>query len=141
APVQVSLTLGLADAGLDQTKCSEGASTTFNLTGTAHPNINAVTNMTWSVFSGPASIVSGASCTNCMTLPAIVNVTGAPTNATLRLTVTDSGGCMTTDDVVLKVIPSTTAVGPTDRTTCVGGTVSFSTVASGTGPFVYQWSK
>jgi len=36
---------------------------------------------------------------------------------------------------------STTVVGPVSQSTCVGGSVTFSTVASGTPPFTYVWRK
>src|SRR5207244_3596922 len=40
----------------------------------------------------------------------------------------------------LKVNAGITTTGPTDATVCQGRDASFSTLASGTGPFTYQWS-
>ena len=38
-------------------------------------------------------------------------------------------------------ISPTTATGPIDWALCPGGSTTFSTTASGTGPFDYQWTK
>jgi subtilisin-like proprotein convertase family protein len=142
APIPVDLTLGLADAGLPQTKCSEGTATTFQLTGNAHPNVNAVASMSWSVVSSTsgASIDSPASCSGCTTLPITVHVTNAPSSAILRLTVTDVAGCTVTDDLLLTVNPGVTVDGLTNQTVCAGGTTTFTAIAGGTGPFSYQWT-
>ena len=104
-PLQTDLTLGLAQAGRDQTKCSEGASTTFTLNGTAHPGTSPIASMAWSVVSSTAgaSLDAPSSCTSCTTLPATVHVNGAAATAILRLTVTDFAGCTEHDDVVLTV--------------------------------------
>src|SRR5439155_1568026 len=36
---------------------------------------------------------------------------------------------------------ATSVVGPNDQTNCLGSTVTLTTVASGPGPFRYQWNK
>src|SRR5207245_1187355 len=41
----------------------------------------------------------------------------------------------------LTVNVPTTASGPVDLTRCPGQSAAFSTIASGTGPFSYQWRK
>src|SRR5204862_4788818 len=41
----------------------------------------------------------------------------------------------------LTVLTNTSATQPNDLTLCPGSTANFSTVASGTGPFAYQWTK
>ena len=98
APLQIERRIGVADAGPDQTNCSAGASTTFTVTGVATPTPgDFVTNTTWSVSSGGATIDSPNSLTTA------VHVTNAP--ATLRLTVMTKNGCTTFDEVVLNVIP------------------------------------
>src|SRR5205823_2751508 len=52
-----------------------------------------------------------------------------------------SGQCgSVTNNATLKVNAGITAAGPIDATVCQGADASFSTVASGTGPFTYQWS-
>src|SRR5436190_784893 len=110
APIQLSLTIGLAEAGPAQTKCpGPNQVTAFDLIGKAHPNINAVASMAWTVVSSTAGAsVAPASCNSCTTLPATVYVTNAPATATLRLTVTDTAGCMREEDVVLTVRPPPT---------------------------------
>src|SRR5207247_10875060 len=55
--------------------------------------------------------------------------------------VRSSGQCgSVTNSATLKVNASITATGPTDATVCQGSDTNFTTVASGTGPFTYQWS-
>src|SRR5439155_618974 len=52
-----------------------------------------------------------------------------------------SGQCgSVTNSAILKVNAGITAAGPTDATVCPGADASFTTVASGTGPFTYQWN-
>ncbi len=104
-PLQVDLTIGLAQAGAAQTKCRQGDSTAFTLDGTAHPGTSPIASMAWSIVSSTAGATLDApsSCTSCTTLPATVHVNGGPATAILRLTVTDTAGCSKHDDVVLTV--------------------------------------
>src|SRR5919197_856819 len=46
-----------------------------------------------------------------------------------------------TNCATLTVLEPTTASGPNDMTLVTGQTGTFSTTASGTGPFEYQWTK
>src|SRR5207244_3073891 len=46
-----------------------------------------------------------------------------------------------TNCATLTVLVPTSASGLTDLVRCVGASASFSTTASGTGPFSYQWTK
>ena len=46
-----------------------------------------------------------------------------------------------TNCATLSVNTPTTASGPSDLVRCPGQAANFSVVASGTGPFTYQWSK
>ncbi|MFV8346098.1 gliding motility-associated C-terminal domain-containing protein [Flavobacterium sp. ZB4P13] len=102
-PLQVILKLGVTDAGLDQTKCSAGASTDFPLNGITTPSPgDAIVSTTWSVVSGSATITNPNSLTT-----AIAHVTSS--SATIRLTVITQKGCSVTDDVVLTVTPVTAA--------------------------------
>src|SRR6266498_3537232 len=99
SPVAVKLKLGpTADAGPDLAKCSEGSSTTFNLTGTETAGTYTITNRTWSVVSGTATIDSPNSLTTA------VHVSTA--SATLRLTIKDNHGCVNSDDLLLTVNPA-----------------------------------
>src|SRR5439155_11563298 len=97
-PLQIGLRLGVfADAGPDQGKCANGASTTFTLHGAAQQGIFSLVSTNWTVVAGSATIDS----TNSLTTDAHVSSASAP----LRLTVKDSNGCTKTDDVVLQVSP------------------------------------
>ena len=90
-----------AGAGSDQTKCTQGETTSFTLAGSA-----TYGNASWSVVSGPVAIA------NPNTLNSGVTFTGTG-SATLRLTVTSTANpqCPTaTDDVVLTVSPTTVAI-------------------------------
>src|SRR5439155_5675818 len=58
---------------------------------------------------------------------------------TMRVIVSGQCGSVT-NSATLKVNAGITATGPTDATVCQGRDASFSTLASGTGPFSYQWS-
>ncbi|HEU0008243.1 MAG TPA: hypothetical protein VFT34_00345, partial [Verrucomicrobiae bacterium] len=93
-----------ADAGQDKTKCTEGATTSFTLTGSVQPGINPLNGTNWTVVSGPAMITGPTS----NSLTTTVVVTGAMATATVRLAVMDAGQCtnnFTSDDVVLTVNP------------------------------------
>src|SRR5439155_16150318 len=78
APLQVTRQLGLADAGPDQPKCSQGASTSFTVTGVATPSPgDVVTSTTWTVQSQD---------------PGVTNVSiAAPGSPTTSVTVTGTG--------------------------------------------------
>src|SRR6185436_7104409 len=56
-PVQYTLNVGpSANAGPNQTRCIEGAVTTFALNGSATPGLEPIASTTWSVVSGSATI-------------------------------------------------------------------------------------
>jgi hypothetical protein len=132
APLQIDKRIGIADAGTDQAKCSEGASTNFTLAGVATPpSPDVIGSTTWSVVSGTASITTPGS------LNSAVSVSGA--SATLRLTVvTSPHNCIVTDDVILTVksqpICSIEQLTPI---TLAGQEVSF---RAPTGADTYAWS-
>src|SRR5207247_7505843 len=97
-PIQLNLRFGpSADAGPDQTRCTEGDSTVFPLNGAATPGFQPIVSTTWSVVSGTATIDSPNS------LATGAHVSSAA--ATLRLTVLQANGCTETDDIVLTVAP------------------------------------
>src|SRR5438876_7654453 len=63
-PIQLNLRFGpSADAGPDQTRCTEGDSTVFPLNGVATPGFQPIVSTTWSVVSGTAAIDSPSSLT------------------------------------------------------------------------------
>jgi hypothetical protein len=106
-PIQYTMKLGpSADAGPDQTQCTEGDSTTFALQGQATAGLYPLVSTNWSVVAGTATIDS----TNTLATTAHVF---SPT-ATLRLTVVQDKGCTETDEVVLTVnpLPACSITGP-----------------------------
>jgi hypothetical protein len=111
-----------ATAPADQTVC-EGSSATFSTTaGGTGPFTYA-----WTVDGSPAGNTPS------------ITVSGA-TVGSHAIAVTVSGTCgSVTRNATLTVQPSTDATTPANQTVCQGGTVTFSTTASGTGPFTYQW--
>ncbi len=111
---QVSLQIGVANAGQDQLQCGSG----FSVTGAATPSPgDAVSSTTWSVVSGSASIASPSALTSGVT------VTGSP--ATLRFTVTTTFGCTVSDDLILSVKPGPLAPSATPtQPTCTVATGS-----------------
>src|SRR5207249_645440 len=53
-----------------------------------------------------------------------------------------SGACNSvTNCATLTLLTNTSAIGPSDAAACPGSSVSLCTVASGSGPFGYQWQK
>ncbi|SHM17119.1 hypothetical protein, partial [Flavobacterium xinjiangense] len=98
-PIQVTFALGVADAGPNQTKCSAGSSTDFQLAGVATPSPgDSVSSVKWTVVSGTATII------NDTTLNAIATVSSS--TATIRLTVKTLNGCESFKDVILTVTPT-----------------------------------
>jgi autotransporter-associated beta strand protein len=132
---------------------------------------NSVTNCAVLTVTVPATAVGPAPSTNCIGSSATFSTVAsgtAPhsfhwtknglsipnaTNSTLTLglvalddagtyCVTVTGSCNNvTNCAFLAIQEHTMAVGPTDSTACSGTNVSLCTVASGTGPFTYQWCK
>jgi hypothetical protein len=114
----------------DAIRCVGGASVTFTTTaGGTGPFTYQ-----WSKDGSPIAGATNASYT----------VAGPITMAQAgTYSVVVSGACGTaTQSATLAVNPATTATDPSDAARCVGGaSVTFTTVAGGTGPFTYQWSK
>jgi CSLREA domain-containing protein len=64
----------------------------------------------------------------------------SPGNHTVA--VTTSGACGTaSQSATLTINPKTATTDPPDRSVCVGATTTFTTAASGTGPFTYVWKQ
>ena len=129
-PIQYTLTIGpSANAGADQTRCSEGDSTAFPLIGVATPGFYPIASKSWSVVSGDVSIDD----TNSLVTTARV-VSGS---AVLRLTAVQSNGCVETDDIVLTVqLPPVCSIAGVTNT-CPRSTNTFSAPA---GMNSYSWS-
>jgi hypothetical protein len=106
-PIQYRILLGPgADAGPDQTQCTQGSSTAFALQGVASRGFFPIASTSWSVVSGSATIDAPSSVTTTAHV--------SSPSATLRLTVVQANGCTGTSDVVLTVnpIPTSTIAGP-----------------------------
>src|SRR5439155_18782519 len=126
------------------------ASLTVNLSTTA----SALSNVTRCPGQG-ASFSTTASGTGPFTYQWLkdgVDISGAtdPTYTIPSVAATDggtycvivTGTCNSiTNCAALTVNEPTSAIGPADLTVCPGSVASFSTIASGTGLFSYQWSK
>ncbi|MEO7514601.1 MAG: hypothetical protein ABIW93_02230 [Verrucomicrobiota bacterium] len=129
-PIQFSLNIGPgANAGPDQVRCNEGTSTSFALQGAASSGLQAVGSIGWSVVSGEAMIDDAAS------LVTAARVSTA--SATLRLTVTQINGCVTTDDVVLTAQPTPICAITGVTNTCPRTTNTFSALV---GMNAYSWT-
>lgn len=111
-----------------QTVC-EGGSATFSTTaGGTGPFTYQ-----WNKGGNP---IQGATSSSLTINPVSVSDAG-----TYSVTVTGACGNTTTQGALLTVNTATITSDPSDATRCEGGAVTFSTTASGTGPFTYQWKK
>jgi hypothetical protein len=127
SPLQVIRRLGVANAGLDQAQCSQGASTTFTVSGVATPAPGDVVSSTlWSVIAGTATLGS----------PGSLSTTAAVStpSATLEFAVFTSHGCTVRDTVVLTVNTLTASASATPIL-CHGGTSTVTVSASGAPPY------
>ncbi len=139
-----------ASAGPAQTLCSQGATTTFNLTGTAQAGTSPITGLAWTV----DSMSSGATVTfdpstpttcgaNCTSLPVTAHVGGTlPATVTLRLTVTTMNNCGSaseTSTVVLTVNPLPDCTISGSDAVYAGSTGNLFNGPTGTG-LTYAWS-
>lgn len=129
-PIQYSLRIGpSAEAGGNQARCNEGASTAFVLQGKASAGMAAITSTSWSVVNGSATIDAPAS------LVTTVHVSSA--TATLRLAVAQANGCTETNDAVLTVVNPPTCTITGLATLCPNSTNVFQGPA---GMDSYSWS-
>src|SRR5439155_15836261 len=102
-----------------------------------------ITNLTWSVVSGPADITGPTTCgVGCMALTTTARLTNGAGTATLRLTVRDEGSCtnnFTRDDVVLTVNPLPDCTISGADSVFVGSKNNPYSATSGAG-LTYSWS-
>jgi len=129
-PIQYSLRIGpAANAGPDQARCNEGASTAFPLSGLASPGLQPVVSTTWSVVAGSATIDD---VTSLVTTARVASGT-----ATLRLTAVQANGCSESDDIVLTVanVPTCSITGSSQL--CPLSTNQFQAPAGMSG---YAWT-
>src|SRR5256714_7680761 len=115
-----------ASALSDQTVC-QGASASFSTTASGTGPFT----YQWKLDGSDISGATGSS----VSIP-----TGSLSTGNHTVAVVVSGSCNTAmQTATLTVNASTSATTPGDQTVCQGATASFSTTASGTGPFTYQW--
>jgi hypothetical protein len=109
----------------DQTVC-QGSTATFSTTAGGPGPFSYAWTVDGSAFGGNTSSIS---------VP-----TAALSVGTHAIAVTVSGACgSVTRNATLTVQATTSATTPAAQTVCKGATATFSTTASGTGPFTYQW--
>jgi uncharacterized repeat protein (TIGR01451 family) len=115
-----------ATAPADQTVC-KGATASFSTTASG-TNIHYAWTLDGSSYNGDS--------------PSISVPTGSLSAGNHPVTVTVSGTCGTvTKSATLTVNANTATTKPNDQSVCQGSTASFSTTASGTGPFSFVWKK
>lgn len=124
ATLTVQATTSTTDPA-DQTVC-QGATANFSTSASGTGPFSYA----WTVDGSPAGGNS----------PSLSVPTGSLSvgNHTVAVTVTGTCGSAS-QSATLTVQPPTGATTPANQAVCKGGTASFSTIASGTGPFTYQW--
>ena len=111
----------------DQAVCP-GVTATFSTTASGTGPFHYAWTLDGSPFNGDSSSIS---------VP-----TGSLSPGNHPVTVTVSGTCgSVTRSATLTVKQNTSTTKPNDQTVCAGSTASFSTTASGTGPFTFVWKK
>ena len=109
----------------DQTVC-QGATANFSTTAGGTGPFHYAWTLDGSPFNGDNSSIS---------VP-----TGSLSVGNHTVSVTTTGACgSASQSATLTVQANTSATTPADQTVCQGATANFSTTASGTGPFTYQW--
>ena len=136
--MNVSLTINpgtiITSEPTDQTACS-GNSASFNVVATG-------TALTYQWRKGIVNMIDGGAISGATTATLTINPT-AITDASLNYNVIVSGSCGKDTSINASLIINTPPVitsEPTNQTSCVGSSASFSVVATGTG-ITYQWRK
>ena len=127
SPKQVSLQIGVANAGASQTQCGS----VFAVSGQATPSPgDAVSSTAWSFVTGAGSITSLSAASTSIT------VTTSP--AIVRFTVNTNFGCVASDTMILTVksAPTVTVNSPS---ICAGSSAIL-TATSGAASPTYLWS-
>jgi hypothetical protein len=111
----------------DQTVC-KGATAAFSTTAGGTGPFHYAWTLDGSPFNGDSASIS---------VP-----TSSLTVGNHTVAVTTTGACGTASQSATLTVQANTATSdPADQTSCLGGTASFSTTASGTGPFTYAWKQ
>src|SRR5207249_2963689 len=113
---------------VSQTGCSNGSATfTVAATGTLPLNYQWRFN---------ATAISAATNSSYTVSPVLPGNTGNYT-----VVINNVFGTTTSASASLALATNTAATGPASQTVCPGATASFTTTASGSGPFSYRWIK
>lgn len=129
-PIPFNYRVGpLANAGPDQSLCSEIGGTPFALNGSAIAGLAPIVSNYWTVVSGSATF------SNPNSLTATATVT-SPT-ATLRLNVVQLNGCVDSDEVTLTVVPRPVLTLSGTTNICPGTLTEYSTPTT---METYLWS-
>ncbi|MBK6835444.1 MAG: hypothetical protein IPG89_14705 [Bacteroidetes bacterium] len=118
-----------ATAPMSQTVCV-GSSTNFNTT------VSGTGPFTYQWQQNAVNIVGATS--SLYTAPA---ATPLMNGYTYRCVVTNACGTVVTTNATLTVAPAPAATAPSNQTICQGANANFSTTASGTPPYTYQWQE
>lgn len=136
ATVTVSITINqpasVTTNPTDQTAC-DGGTATFTASSSGFPTPT----VQWQVSSGggPFTDIPGATSTTLM-----FTATSADNGNQYRAVFTNSSGTATSTAATLTVVVTMTS-DPSDQSVCQGSTATFSTTASGIGPFSFVWKK
>jgi CSLREA domain-containing protein len=116
-----------ATAPANQTVCP-GTNANFSTTASGQGPFHYAWTLDGSSFGGDTASIS---------VP-----TGSLSSGNHSVSVSVSGACGTVNKTAtLTVQQNTATTDPADQSSCLGGTASFSTTASGTGPFSFVWKK
>ena len=131
ALITINQAAGVVTNPTDQTVCN-GGTATFTASGSGQP----APTVQWQVSSGgPFTDIPGATSTT-LTFTATL----ADNGKQYRAVFTNDGGTATTTAATLTVVVTTTS-DPSNQSVCQGSTATFSTTASGIGPFSFVWKK
>src|SRR5439155_2498752 len=144
-----TVTLHVTDGATNESTCTATFSVvegTIDASGPSDMTVTSGQSATFSVSAsgtGPLSyqwkkdgVAIGGATGSSYSIPSV----GTGDAGTYCVVVT--GTCKSvTNCASLTVLEPTSAAGPNDMTLITGGTGTFSTTASGTGPFTYQWTK
>jgi hypothetical protein len=131
ASIIINQPAGIATNPTDQSVCDGGTATfTASANGVPTPTVQ------WQVSTGgPFTDIPGATSTTLM-----FTATAADNGKQYRAVFTNSSGTATSTAATLTVVVTVTS-DPSDQSVCQGSTASFSTTASGIGPFSFVWKK
>jgi CSLREA domain-containing protein len=131
ASITINQPASVATNPTDQSVC-DGGTATFTASSNGFPTPT----VQWQVSTGgPFTDIPGATSTTLM-----FTATTADNGNQYRAVFTNSSGTATSTAATLTVVVTVTT-DPSDQSVCQGSTASFSTTASGIGPFSFVWKK